>query len=218
MTGPDPDTADDPTADPDEDVEVRPWWQSPLNLVTVAIAIAVLAGGVGYLVGNNRATPDPNAADIGFLHDMRFHHEQAVQMGLIYLDDAGIDGDLAVIAREIVMGQSIEIGRMIQLLRDFGAPEASETTTAMAWMGAPVDDRQMPGYATDAQLQSLATVTGGEADRLFVQLMVAHHQGGIHMAQEATTRAADHEVIAMAASMASGQRDEITELLGLVAP
>lgn len=201
-----------PASSAPDDVETRPWWQNPLNLVVLALAIALLAGGIGYLVGHNGATPDPNDADIGFLHDMRVHHEQAVQMGLIYLDDAGIDPELATIARSIVVGQSIEIGRMIQQLRGFGAPEASETDTAMAWMGQPVDYHQMPGYATDDQVQALATAAGAPADQLFVQLMVAHHQGGIHMAEDAATLASDPEVVTMAASMASAQRDEIGEL------
>ena len=38
------------------------------------------------MVGNNNAIPDPNATDVGFLQDMRVHHEQAVQMSQIYLD------------------------------------------------------------------------------------------------------------------------------------
>ena len=54
----------------------------------IVVGLAILCGGLGWLIGNNRATPDPNSVDIGFLQDMRTHHEQAVTMGLYYLSPA----------------------------------------------------------------------------------------------------------------------------------
>ena len=125
--------------EPDDEVLVLPWWRNPINIVAIALAIAVLAGMGGWVVGNNRALPNPNDVDVGFLQDMRVHHEQAVQMSFIYLEDPGTDGDLRTIAREILVGQNIEIGRMIQLLRDYGEPEVSDSDLAMAWMNEPVD-------------------------------------------------------------------------------
>jgi uncharacterized protein (DUF305 family) len=208
---------DDEQLDDGDEVEIRPWWQNPINIVAIVVAVLVLAGSGGYVLGHNRAQPHPNAADVGFLHDMRVHHEQAVQMSFIYLADAGIDPEVATVARSIAMGQSLEIGRMVQLLRDWGEPEVSDSDTVMAWMGTPVDYHQMPGYATTDQLSQLAAASGTAADQLFVQLMVTHHRGGIEMAKDAVTRASVDEVTAMAASMATGQQEEITELQGLVA-
>lgn len=212
---------DDPTSEPtgldgaddaNDEVTVLPWWQNPFNLVALIIAVAVLGGGFGYLVGNNSAIPDPNATDVGFLQDMRVHHEQAVQMSFIYLADDDIDGNLATIAREIVVGQNMEIGRMIQLLRDYGKPEVNETDLSMGWMGMPVATDRMPGLATQDDLQSLADATGTEADVMFVQLMTAHHQGGIDMAEHAAEHAGTAEVRLMAEQMASGQQEEIIEM------
>jgi uncharacterized protein (DUF305 family) len=199
----------------DDAVVVLPWWQNPFNLVAVIVAVAVLAGGFGWVVGNNSAIADPNATDVGFLQDMRVHHEQAVQMSFIYLNDDDVDVNLATIAREIVVGQNMEIGRMIQLLRDYGKPEVNETDLSMGWMGEPVATDRMPGLATDDDLQALAAATGHEADVMFVQLMTAHHQGGIHMAEHAAEHAATAEVRLMGEQMASGQREEIDEMARL---
>src|SRR5215210_4426783 len=127
----------DDVAVSDEEIEIRPWWQSKLNLGVVALAIALLCGALGWLVGNNRAIPDPNNVDIGFLHDMRTHHEEGVLLGMYFLELKGTNPDLRVLARETVFGQSIEIGRMIQLLRQFGATETNESDVAMTWMNAP---------------------------------------------------------------------------------
>ena len=208
--------ADEIAADEAADIEVRPWWQSKLNLGVVAVAIALLCGALGWVIGNNQATPDPNETDIGFMQDMRFHHEQAVELGLHYLQRPGTDRNLRDIAREIVFGQGIEIGRMIQLLRDFGAAETNETDTAMSWMNEPTPIERMPGLASQADIDELAASTGEDADRLFVDLMTAHHQGGLHMAQYAAEQAAEPEVRQLATSMVTGQTGEISEMQTLL--
>ena len=204
------------TADLDV-MEKLPWWRSKLNLVVLAVAIAVLSGGFGWLIGNNGAIPDPNTTDLGFLQDMRAHHEQAVYLGLYYLSDTGTNPDLRNIAREIVFGQGIEIGRMIEMLRAFGANLTNESDTAMRWMNEPTPIDRMPGLASDADINKLLASKGTDADKLFVALMVAHHQGGIHMAQYAVAHANVPEVRRFASSMVTGQTDEISEMRALVA-
>ncbi len=196
---------------------VLPWWRSPLNLAVVLLAAVVLAAGIGYVVGNNRALPDPGSTDIGFLQDMRVHHEQAVQMSLIYLDRPDTAPTLQTTAREIVVGQNMEIGRMIQLLRGFGASEVNETDVGMAWMDEPVALDRMPGLATEDDIDALRRAVGPEADEVFVALMTAHHQGGVHMAEHASEHATTDEVRRMARSMALVQTEEIEEMAALLA-
>ena len=53
----------------------------------------------------------------------------------------------------------------------------------MAWMGMPVPLDQMPGLATDEQMKQLRDASGAESDKLFLELMAAHHRGGVHMAE-----------------------------------
>jgi uncharacterized protein (DUF305 family) len=206
--------ADTNTAD---ETEIRPWWQSKLNLGVLALAIAVLCGALGWVVGNNRAIPDPNATDIGFLQDMRTHHEQGVYLGMYYLELEDTNPDLRVLAREIVFGQSIDIGRMIELLRLFGATETNESDVAMTWMNEPTPSDRMPGMASDADIDKLLASSGTAADELFVALMTAHHEGGIHMAQYAVDHANVIEVRRFAYSMIVAQTGEISEMQALIA-
>ena len=126
----------------------------------------MLCGALGWLIGNNRAIPDPNSTDIGFLQDMRTHHEQAVNLGLYYLSLQGTNANLRVIAREIVFDQGIDIGRMIQLLRQFGATETNESDVAMTWMHEPTPVDRMPGLASDADIDRLLASSGAAADKL----------------------------------------------------
>ena len=138
-------------------------------------------------------------------------------LGLYYLSDTGTNPDLRDIAREIVFGQGIEIGRMVEMLRAFGANLTNESDTAMRWMNEPTPIDRMPGLASDADINTLLASKGTDADKLFVALMVAHHQGGIHMAQYAVAHANVAEVRRFASSMVTGQTGEINEMRALVA-
>jgi uncharacterized protein (DUF305 family) len=207
----------DESGDGDEGVIVLPWWQHPVNIITMVLTAAVLAAMVGWMIGDNASRAPHDDVDTGFLQDMRLHHEQAIFMGFVYRDLPDTDPEIRAVAASIVQGQSLEVGRMIQLLRSFGEEEARNLDeTAMTWMGMAADSNAMPGMASEAELDALIASSGVEADQLFVDLMTEHHVGGIEMAEYAAERAANDEVRLMASSMASAQRGEIAELLALV--
>lgn len=199
------------------DDTILPWWRSPLNVLLAAIIVVLASAGIGYAIGGSSSELAHNEVDTGFLQDMRIHHEQAVVMSLVYLE-AAPDGRrlLRDIAREIVTAQSTEVGRMVQMLRLFGASETNETDVAMSWMGMPVPLDKMPGLATDAELQTLRRSTGAKADQVFAELMIAHHEGGIHMAEFAIEHADNAEVVAMARAMVKAQSSEVNELKKLM--
>ncbi len=195
---------------------VLPWWQRPFNIATMLVTIALLAGMIGWLWGDAGAEPEYNDVDVGFLQDMRIHHEQAVLMSFVYRTRDDIDPGLGTIARSIIVGQSLEVGRMIQMLRTFGESEANDSGTSMLWMSMVAEANQMPGMASDDELELLARLDGRDADELFAELMIAHHIGGIEMADFAVENAESDEVVAMAASMSDGQRGEIVEMLDVL--
>ena len=154
---------------PSSDVETRPWWQSKLNLGVLALAIALLCGALGWVVGNNRAIPDPNRVR----HRLPARHAHPSRAGrelepLLPRARRARTPTIRDIAREIVFGQGIDIGRMIQLLRQFGATETNESDTAMTWMNQPTPIDRMPGLATDADIDKLLASKGADADKLFV--------------------------------------------------
>jgi uncharacterized protein (DUF305 family) len=214
------------------DYIVLPWWQRPFNIALIAVTAAILAGMIGWMIGDNGGRPAHNEVDVGFLHDMREHHEQAVYMSLIYRELQGTSPGLGTVALTIVRGQDIEVGRMIQLLRSFAESEVRDDGAAMDWMGdgghgthtagtaVPTTDdfgiSEMPGMATEAELDALAAASGAEADRLFVELMSAHHTAGVEMAAYAAEHAANDEVTAMAESIVRGQQAEIAEMQQLL--
>lgn len=207
---------DTQTEDGDDEVIVLPWWNNPVNLIVIAIGLVLVFGTLGWVLGHNNAQPDPSDVDVGFLQDMHWHHDQATELALTYLSRPGTDGDLQVIAQEILVGQNQEVGLMIQMLRNFGKADTNETDTAMTWMGHPTPLDSMPGMATEAQIAQLQQSSGADADALFVQLMTAHHQGGIEMAQYAAQHANESEVRTLASQMAGSQQEEIVEMQQLL--
>jgi uncharacterized protein (DUF305 family) len=150
---------------------------------------------------------------------MRYHHDQATQMSLTYLEKpaAGQDPNLRTIASEILLGQQLEAGAMVQLLHDYGQPDSNETGTAMSWMSMPLPVAQMPGMATPEDIAALKAATGKDADRQFATLMITHHLGGIHMAEFAAAHASEHDVRVLAQSDIASQQSDVNELRGILA-
>ena len=205
----------------DDDVIVLSWWQNPVNVIALALASLLIGATIGWAIGLAGEDLADDDVSVGFLHDMRAHHEQAVLMSMVFLGVEGEEPGLRTVARTIMQGQSVEVGRMIQLLRDGGQPEAGSPTSAMAWMddmGADMSmtQAQMPGMATDEDILAMGNATGADADQQFAALMIAHHQGGIAMATDAAERAGSDEVRTMAAAIAHAQEAEIAEIQGLL--
>ena len=193
-----------------------PWWRSPLNMSLVALLLVLTGFVLGTVVPRGDDPTVHNDVDTGFLQDMRIHHEQAIAMSIVYRSIAStgskLDPLLSTIALEITMDQGMETGRMVQLLRLFGEAETNESSQVMGWMGHATDLAKMPGLATDEELTELRNARGKEADLVFGRLMIAHHEGGIHMAEYALDNAKNPEVRALAKAMIKAQTGEIAEL------
>ncbi len=178
--------------------------------IVLAAAMCWLGGAVGWTIASRADAVDLGPVDTGFYLDMIAHHEQAVEMALIELGQ-GEDSTVVAFAREIIIVQEYEIGRMDEALRRSGVSRDDRGATAMEWMGMGVPVEAMPGMATGAQLEGLREATGNVADGLFLDLMAEHHRGGAHMAAYAADNAEDPAVRALAARMERNQAIEVNE-------
>ena len=200
--------ADAAEEDPDDEL---PWWGvriSWVRLVALVAVVAFFSGAVVYAL-MAPSKPSPSGVDVGFLRDMRFHHLQAVQMAEIE-EQNGSDAVVVSYAREIVREQSYEVGLMTATLQRYG-DDPNVGSTVMGWMGPALPRDQMPGLASAAQLDQLRNAKGGAEDKLFFELMAAHHLGGIHMATYAYHYAKLGYVRQLAQKMAWNQAIEINE-------
>ncbi len=192
----------------DGDVRYVPGLSYP-KVVVLVLAFCFLGGSIGYLLGTDRP-PGEGSVDVGFLTDMRTHHQQAIELALLELSN-GENPVVVGFAREVLVRQSTELGLMAAEVEDFGFARTRRPDTAMAWMGAPVPWREMPGLASADDLTALRAASGPEADTLFLELMATHHLGGIAMASHAAEHADRSDVRELAALMAELQRVEVAE-------
>jgi uncharacterized protein (DUF305 family) len=186
-----------------------------LRVVLVVLATAVVTGlfaaAAIWALGADDEPPAPmNAVDVGFLQDMLDHHDQALLISNLYLDNHP-DGDAAPYAREVIMFQTRDIGWMEDWLAEEGYARGAPDRTAMEWMGEPSPVAEMPGMQTPERLQQLSDARGTEADRLFFEIMTDHHLGGVHMGDHAAANGARGEIIEFAESVSRNQRIEVVE-------
>ncbi|MGZ8803944.1 MAG: DUF305 domain-containing protein [Microbacterium sp.] len=201
---------------------------SPPRWVVVllaCVAIAGLAFAIGRFstFGASAAAPAGDSAEAGFSRDMQVHHAQAIAMAMeIYRETD--DEELRVLSYDIATGQAGQRGEMFDWLVQWGLPQAG--APMMDWMSASeaghdhgaaepgeslTDDeaRAAMGMASDAELRALADATGQEADCLFLELMIRHHEGAIPMAEAVIELGTEPRVLSVAESIRAGQTAEI---------
>lgn len=170
-----------------------------------AAGLAVVACDPGDGGQDRLGEADP--VDVGFCTDMAFHHEQALAMCQRVLGrDTG--GPVQAAAAEILQNQSFERGLMFAWLGLWGRSTAPPEQV-MAWMGMAMPAEQMPGLASDVEMSELSGLEGRAKGRRFLELMRAHHVGGVPMAEFAAREATNDRVQRLAGQMASAQTYEI---------
>lgn len=205
----------------------RPRGRTVAGLALAAVllvAAGVLGGRLSVTVPDIPAT---DSAAAGFLRDMQVHHAQAVEMALLVRDRTD-DETLRTIAYDMAVTQAGQAGQMYGLLDAWGLPQHS-SDPAMTWTRLPAADgsgghqmdpgapTEMPGMATPEQLADLRAATGDDAVRLFLELMIPHHEGGLEMAEAVLARTTVPQVVSLATGIERAQRAEIAVMQDLLA-
>jgi uncharacterized protein (DUF305 family) len=198
------------TAKPPASAAPMPWRLPWLRTIALIATIGFACGVIGWLIGRP-SDPTFNDVDIGFLADMSEHHSGALTLAFAYLPK-GQDPTLTSMAREVITDQAQEIGLMNGLLTESGDQPTVGDGISMDWMGHSVPSRSMPGLATKADYDRLATEQGQTADIDFSKLMIDHHEAGIEMADYAARDGSNDAVRELARKMAKTQRFEIREM------
>jgi uncharacterized protein (DUF305 family) len=116
--------------------------------------------------------------DVKFMQDMIPHHRQAMEMAELVADRTNRP-EIIDVAGRITVSQRDEIEFMRQWLRSRG--ERVPIPTAYDAMHT---EHKMAGMATPRQLEELAKSEGTEFDRMFLRLMITHHEGAVTMVEE----------------------------------
>ncbi|KUN72577.1 copper resistance protein [Streptomyces canus] len=124
-------------------------------------------------------------ADVDFATEMIQHHRQAVDMADLAADRASSQ-EVKALATKIKGAQDPEIKTMSGWLTSWG----EEVPADMSGMKGHDMSSGMPGMMSNEDMDKLEKASGAEFDKLFLEMMVEHHEGAIEMAE---TEKADGE-------------------------
>ena len=144
-----------------------------------------------------------NDADVEFAQGMIPHHEQAVEMAGMATEQAE-SADVKALAEQIEAAQAPEIETLRSWLEDWGEDED---------MGG-MDHGS--GMMSDDDMSALEEATGAEFDRMFLEMMIEHHEGAIEMADTEIEDGQFPDAIEMAETIKSTQEAEIAEMEALL--
>lgn len=187
-----------------------------LSAAAGAALASLLSGGASTGDGSAEIglqAPAEDSAEAGFARDMMVHHAQAVQMAEIVRDKTESE-EIRIMAADIALTQQAQIGQMQGWLAVWDLP-ATGREPAMTWMGHPTEGR-MPGMASPEELNDLQQASPEEADTLFLQLMIPHHEAALPMAEAVLEETDRPEVERLAGAIAASQLGEIEMMKGLL--
>ncbi|GAB3686549.1 DUF305 domain-containing protein [Actinocorallia lasiicapitis] len=164
-------------------------------------------GGHDPAASATAAAGDHNHADVMFSQEMVPHHKQAVQMSVL-AETRAASPQVKQLAAKIKGAQDPEIATM--------------TGWLSAWGESPAMDHEMSGdmggngMMSTAELDELKKATGPAFDRLFLELMIKHHEGAVASANVELAEGAHGPSKTLAQSIVDGQNAEITTMKSLL--
>lgn len=155
-----------------------------------------------------------NEADVEFATGMIVHHQQAIEMsgtvlGAEGLRETALGRETAELAVEIKAAQGPEIGQMEKMLGQWQAAEDGNGDHG------EMDHGDM-GMTSEDDLEALREASGDEAARLFLEQMIAHHEGAVAMAQTVIAEGRDAEARGLAQEIIDAQNAEIAKMRSML--
>ncbi|MEO7194642.1 MAG: DUF305 domain-containing protein [Pseudonocardiaceae bacterium] len=195
-----------------------------IHSATAVLAAVAAAGGLLAGCGTTSTSPadappaassatgvgqQHNQADTTFLQGMIPHHAQAIAMAQMAPIKAA-SPQVKTLADRIQTEQGPQIAQMSGLLRSWGAAVPA-TNQGMAGMHA-----QMPGMMSDQQMRQMMASAGAGFDRMFLQMMITHHQGAVTMSHTELAQGSNPAARHLAQQIITGQQAEISQMQTLL--
>jgi uncharacterized protein (DUF305 family) len=166
-------------------------------LVFTSLAIILTPNGASAS-SHAKALQNLGMEEIMFAQMMIPHHEQAVSTSEIALKNSK-NQEILKLSKQIKSLQSTERSQLTYWLK------ATDSSMTMD------HDMRMSGMLTTKELTSLKRLTGTAFDRMFLQLMIKHHQGAIE-ALGLISDSSNAEALALSKAIRSAQSKEISNM------
>jgi uncharacterized protein (DUF305 family) len=187
-----------------------------LTTVVAMGCVGLAACGDGDRADSDSSTSDNansdatwNDADVAFVQGMIPHHEQAVEMSNM-MTGRTVSNSTAALAEQIRAAQTTEVALMQGFLAEWGVeldPHA----------GHSGDHSMGEGMMSDEQLDELESAGGVDFERMWLTMMLEHHQGAVAMANTVLSGGSDPRVRTLAEGIVAAQQAEIAQIEALLA-
>lgn len=168
-----------------------------LKKASVAVLGLMLLAGVLIQIGQDSGQSSFNRNDVMFMNMMIVHHNQAIEMAEL-------------------SANRTDNGKILDLSENISEAQTRENEQMRAWMQElgynPGNHHPMAGMASREQMQQLRDSNGSEYNKLFAELMIEHHEGGIAMARSFYNSGANTELGEMQRQMIEAQQKEIRKM------
>ncbi|WP_030421571.1 DUF305 domain-containing protein [Streptomyces sp. NRRL F-5065] len=189
--------------------------------VTVALVLAACGGEDEGRSGQEGPQTSPSASaeagtdvhngrDVAFAQGMIPHHRQALDMARMVAGRSA-SAEVEDLAARIEKAQDPEITTMTGWLESWGEEVPAETSGA-----GHAGHEGMPGMMDDREMTELEGASGADFDRMFLTMMIAHHEGAVEMAETELAEGRHGPSRAMAEDVVSAQSAEIAEMRKLL--
>ncbi len=140
--------------------------------------------------------------EIKFMQDMAAHHQEAVQMAQLIATHT-TRPELIKLGQDIVNSQTKEISDMTGWLASWFSEKPLSDP-----MSAPGMMEMMSG------MSQLMNSKDAEFDKLFLQMMIPHHQGAVSMSNLLPSKTQRPELLALGQNIIKAQTAEIAQMQG----
>lgn len=156
--------------------------------------------------------------DAQFLDQMSVHHEGAIASTTAMISDSSRP-ELRGLAEDIVTGQRAQLSQM-RAWRVEWYPDLEPTFDMPGPMANGSTDGRVPMMGGDdagSMMSGAMMGSGATTERMYLTMMITHHQLAVDMADQAQRDATHPELRALAATIADEQAAQIVEMRGYLA-
>lgn len=187
-----------------------------LSLVGIVALVAAACSGGGdhgsMDMGSTTTTTavpsnaEFNQADVTFAQGMVVHHAQAIDMAQL-AETRNPSPQVQDLAARIKAAQGPEIQQLSGWLTSWNqaVPNPADAMAHGAHGGSE-------GMMTAEQMTQLEAASGADFDRLFLEMMIVHHEGAVAMANQEIGAGKYQPAVAMAREIIRAQQGEIAEM------
>lgn len=154
-------------------------------------------------VANKASSTTHNEADVMFAQMMVDHHSQALDMAKLAATRAS-SPDVKTLAAKIEAAQQPEIDMMDGWLKDWGVDSMSGM------------NHSMPEGMSESDMSMLEKSSGSEFEKMFLAMMIKHHDGAIAMAKDELKSGENADALALASSIYVSQQGQLTQMQALL--